>query len=264
MHQTLGERIFYSPTQKIYGDPAEFDLDYEDVYFDSDGFKLHGWFFRASGEPRGTIVHCHGNGGNITGHYKYTEWLSPHGWNVLCFDYRGYGRSEGVPTRAGTVTDAHRAIDYAINRPDVDESAVAMLGQSLGAAVGIVVAAQRTDLQAVIIEGAFASYQTAANFVCRQNWLLWGVAPIISKALIAQGLDPIDHVADIAPTPLLLVAGTNDHICDYRQTLQLYEKANDPKSKWIIEGGSHTAALSETKGEGQWRFHEFFEKNIAT
>lgn len=258
--QTFGDRLFYRPTQRIYAHPEDVHLAYESVFFESDDCRLHGWFFPAKQRAKGTVIHCHGNAGNITGHFKYVAWMPARGWNVLCFDYRGYGKSQGRPTRKDTVRDARAAIEYAGSRSDVDPSRMALFGQSLGGAIGIVAAAGRRDLCGVIIEGAFSNYRRAAHFACRQHILLWAAAPLLSRTFIHPGYDPMDSVAGIAPIPTLFITGTADRTCDPSETLELYAGAGEPKSLWAIEGGRHTAALTDTDGEGCRRIEAFLSQ----
>ncbi len=258
-----GDRWFYHPTREVYALPDEFGLDYQSVEFACEGLRLHGWFFPTGGDAKGTVVHFHGNAGNMTSHFPHVAWMPAAGWNVLCFDYRGYGESQGKPTRQGTVADGHAAIDYVAARPDVDSSRVLLFGQSLGGAVGTVVAAQRKDLRGVVIEGAFSNYRREAGFVCQQTWFLAGAASALAGGLISAGLDPIDHVASIAPTPMLFITGTADTICDYRQTLDLHVAAGEPKALWVIENGRHTSSLTETDGEGARRIDDFLTRCVC-
>ena len=239
-----GDRFFLYPTKTTYDRPEEHGLGYEAVAFESrDGVQLHAWFFPAVGQAQGTVVHCHGNAGNITGHYRFVAWLPERGLNVLCFDYRGFGRSGGQPAREGTLLDTHAAIDYVNRRPDVDPHRVVLFGQSIGGAIALVAAADRDDLAGLAVEGAFAAYQAEAYFVCRHTWWLWGVARVVSRLFVAPGYDPIDCVERIGSIPKLFICGTDDHIVDYRQTVALYDSAGEPKELWLLEGGSHTEAL---------------------
>lgn len=258
---------FYQPTREVYALPDEFGLSYQSVEFGSTDAspetKLHGWFFPAMETAKGTVIHCHGNAGNITSHFSNIAWLPAAGWNVFCFDYQGYGRSAGRPTREGTVKDVHAAIDYVTSRSGLDSGRVLLFGQSLGGAVATVAAAQRNDLRGVVVEGAFSSYQREAAFICQQTWFLAGAASALARGLVSTGLDPIDHVADVAPTPLLFITGTADTICDHQQTLDLHAAAREPKSLWVIENGRHTSALFETNGEGKRRIDEFFTRCVA-
>lgn len=261
MHESFGDRMFYHPSSEAYGHPDEFGLAFESVRFEGGAGRLHGWFFPAEGEPRGTVVHCHGNGGNITGHFKYITGMPARGWNVLCFDYRGFGESEGSPDRKGTIADTRAAIDYARARSGAN--GVALFGQSLGGAVGIVAAAADGGLAAVAVEGAFSDYRLAARFFCKQSILLWGMAPFVGRFFVSDGLDPIDHVARVAPTPMFFITGSADTVCDHRQTLNLHAAAGEPKSLWVIDGGGHTGALDETDGEGVRRLDEFFGRHVG-
>ena len=54
--------MFYHPTRQIYSSPASYGISYESVSFPSkDGTTLSGWFVPAIGDPRGTVIHFHGN-----------------------------------------------------------------------------------------------------------------------------------------------------------------------------------------------------------
>lgn len=209
--------------------------------------------------PKGTIIHFHGKGGNLTGHFKFVAWLPKLGWNLLVFDYRGFGRSAGKPSRAGTIADGHAAIDYLKTRPDCANSPIIMFGQSLGASVGAVVAADRVDLAGMVLEGAFASYQGVAQYVCRQSWMTWGIAPFTAFA-ISPGYDPIDAVDRIPKIPKLFIAGENDSVCDPRHTVAMFEKTRKPKELWIVPNGHHLAALVDTEGEGPQRIESFMSR----
>src|SRR5688572_11337453 len=106
--------LFYYPDSVMYDTPASAGLRYEPVGFRSrDGTRLSGWFIPAAGEAgKGTVVHFHGNAGNISAHWRLVSWLPPRGYNVFVFDYRGYGASEGRPGPRGVFEDANSALDY--------------------------------------------------------------------------------------------------------------------------------------------------------
>jgi uncharacterized protein len=261
MPMSFGDALFYHPSRSVFGYPETYDLSYDSVSFGTDdGPRLHGWFFPARGVARGTLVHCHGNGGNITGHFETVRWLPDEGWNVFCFDYRGYGRSLGRPSRQGTIDDAHSALDYVRSRSDVDPNRVVVFGQSLGGAIGIVVAARSPWVRGIAVEGAFSNYRTEAEFVAKQNIFMRPVSGWLTQMVISDGLDPITVVGDIAPRPSFFICGTDDKIVDYRQTVALYEAAGEPKELWVIEGGGHTQATAEQ--EGRQKLAAFFKSCV--
>jgi len=165
--------LFFYPTDKLYESPEASGLEFESVHFRTgDGVLLHGLLFRAAGEARGTIVHFHGNAGNVTGHWPLIAGLPRAGWNVLCFDYRGFGRSQGRVTVRGTISDGHAAVDYILQRPDLDPSRVVAFGQSIGGAIAAVVGAERQELRAFVLDAAFSGYRAIAAWYIRQNPVL--------------------------------------------------------------------------------------------
>ena len=252
---------FYYPDDQIYVRPPDLRLAYEDVRLPTrDGLTLAGWFLPAQGQPRGTVVHFHGNAANITNHLPLVEWLPRCGYHVLMFDYRGYGESEGRVTRAGTIADGHAALDYALTRPEVRGGPLFVYGQSLGAAVAIVVAAERKEVAAVVAESPFSGYRRIAARHLRGlvyfDWLARGVAALT----VSSGHDPIDVVDRVAPRPLLVIAAGNDRICLPESARELFDAAGQPKEFWLAPGAEHLMILDEYDSELKERVTHFFER----
>ena len=105
-NELIDKRFIFFPQKELVGTPAHWGIPFEDVVFPtSDGINLHGWFVK--GDSEFTWIWFHGNGGNIS--HRLEELMLLHsrlGINILLFDYRGYGQSEGTP-RAGPRIDVH-------------------------------------------------------------------------------------------------------------------------------------------------------------
>lgn len=254
------DSFFYYPNQKVYDAPKQYGLAHESVHFESgDGTKLHGWFFPAEGPGRakGTVLHLHGNAGNITGHFHHVAWLPARGYHVLCFDYRGYGKSEGRITRAGSMMDACAALDYLLQREDVDNERIVAFGQSLGGAIGIVLTAQRREILGIATDGAFDSYQRIAAWHIRRNPLMFVLAWWV-PLMMSKDHQPIDHIARIAPRPVLLMHGTDDEVVDPAMATRLYEAAGEPKELWLAEDMDHYGAMQEMSEVAHAKLLAFF------
>ncbi|HOA73346.1 MAG TPA: alpha/beta hydrolase [Phycisphaerae bacterium] len=263
--------FFYYPNRHVYGKPEQMGLAYERVTFAAkDGPRLDGWFFPAAanadesppGPAKGTVLHLHGNAGNMSGHFQHVAWLPAAGWNVLCFDYRGYGRSEGTVTREGTLRDAHAALDYLLARPDVDDHSIVAFGQSLGGAIGIVLAAERQEIRALATDGAFDSYRRIASCHIHRNPLLLCIAWWVPSVLMSNGHDPINAIGRIAPRPVLIIHGTADNIVPVEMAERLFHAAGEPRDLWLVDGADHYAPLREHGDEGRARLLAFFEKAV--
>lgn len=261
----LGDALFYHPTRTVYDQPESYGLRHEPMTIRTDdGLRLDAWFFPADVAPaRGTVVHVHGNAGNITGHFAHVAWLPAAGWNLLCFDYRGYGRSQGKPSRAGLVADTHAAIDAVRERADVAPQRIVLLGQSLGGAISIVVGAQRRDLAGIAVEGAFSHYRRIAQWHVRRSPLLLALAWWVPRVLIADELNPIDHVARVAPTPLFILHGRNDEVVDPAMAEELHGAAGEPKELWLIDGARHYGAFDDLADVARTRVLRFFDACVS-
>ncbi len=241
-----GDGMFYQPNRVQYGTPDQAGQKYEDVYFTSrDGTRLHGWFIPSVGRPKATIVHFHGNGQNMTAHYAFIAWLPQEGYNVFTFDYRGYGQSEGKPSRQGIHDDAQAALDYIAARTDTGTPNLVILGQSLGGAVGIVAAAERKQgIRAVIIDSTFTAYRDIAQDKAHDLPLIGSVAGSAPALLASSEYNPIDYIDQISPIPLMLLHGSDDPVIPIAHSQRLYEKAGEPKQFWVQSGGSHIEAFT--------------------
>lgn len=202
------ERLFYYP---IAADDLEAPAGAEDVFFESEGLTLHGWFLPAEGVTGGelapTIVHCHGNANNIGRHLPFVEFLPRAGFNVFLFDYRSYGRSEAGPLRRDRViADARAAIDAVMAREDVDPDRVGVYGLSLGGTIALAAAAEDARVRAVCSVATFSAWRDVAGD--HAGW--------IGRVLIRDGRDARDSAAALGERPLLLVHGTADGIVPYR------------------------------------------------
>ncbi len=87
--------LLYFPARAVPPTPP----GYDDVAIETDdGERLHGWFAAARGPALARILLCHGNAGNVGDRVAHLELLTRAGFDVLAFDYRGYGRSTGRPS----------------------------------------------------------------------------------------------------------------------------------------------------------------------
>jgi dipeptidyl aminopeptidase/acylaminoacyl peptidase len=259
------EHMFYQPTAGPTPAPKNF-AGAESVWFDSaDGTRLHGWFVPAQDRPAGngrapTILHVHGNAGNIESHAWFTEYLPAAGFNVFIFDYRGYGQSEGrARTRGPLIADTEAALDAILGRPDVDPDRIGMYGQSLGGSIGLNVMKHRAEIRAAVIESAFASWREMA--ACA----LGGDGPNIACRSLAALLIPDTHRPDEAiaaiDRPILLLHGTSDSIIPISHSRKLVAAGKTNVQLVELPGGDHNS-LRETHPEIEPIVIEFYRKHF--
>lgn len=257
-------RFFFYPDGLIYDRPEHLGLVFDTPTFPSlDGTKITGIFFASKTAPaRGTVVHFHGNGGNITAHWSSSYWLAEYGFNVFVLDYRGYGASAGTPSARGAARDAIAALNYVAARPEVDPRKILVFGQSLGAAIAVAALAQTTvPVRAVVLESPFSSYRSIAreklSLFWLTRWLKWPLSLIVSDRY-----NPGRLVKKLPKIPLLFILGTADDVIPMDQSLPLHEAAAQPKQLWIIPGGGHIEAFTRFGDKYRPQLVKFFEQAL--
>jgi uncharacterized protein len=208
--------------------PDQLGLVHKSVFFEaSDGTKLHGWFFPLPGKSP-VILFCHGNAGNISHRLHNIGELLNMGFQVFIFDYRGFGKSKGSPSREGVFLDGLAAYDYLRNRLGIPSDRIILFGRSLGAAVATEIASKR-KANRLILESAFTSTKAMARTM--------PLFALLSPFLPAHynNLKKIEHIT----IPKLIIHGNRDEIIPFTMGEQLFEVGPEPKVFYAIEGAGH-------------------------
>jgi alpha-beta hydrolase superfamily lysophospholipase len=236
------QQIIKRRTPDVRTDPADYGLSYEEVAFQSrDGLTLRGWFIPAE-KPGGTIIFCHGHIGSMDPDLEYAPAFHDGEYNVLMFDFRGHGRSEGQRVSMGY----HERLD--------------LLG-----AVDYLKA-----IRAVVSDGAFARLGNAIASGARERGLpgwaaAWASPLIICLASLRLGAwlpkaDPVRWVDKIAPRALLIVHGGLDPYTSLAEVQELYAKAGEPKELWVVPEAGHRIVDKRRPDEYRARLLAFFDK----
>lgn len=205
----------------------------ESVWFNSaDGTRLHGWFFEGqSGPETATIIFFHGNGGNIGNVSWLGQRFAKRGFDVLLFDYRGYGASDGVAeNEADLYADGDAAVAFVKKEKDARPERIVLYGQSLGTAI-VSDVASRGVFGAVILESGFSSASSVAA----------SALPWLPRWLHFVGKNRFESARKLSnvKSPILITHGDPDHTIPTGESRLLYASANDPKKLLIYPGAGH-------------------------
>lgn len=226
MLEWLVNRFLYFPTSRWVTTPANLGLEAEEVFLSPEsGVRLHAWFFPRS-EPLATLLFCHGNAGNASHRLENVARLLQIGFQVLLFDYRGYGHSSGQPSEQGLYRDAATAWKHLAERAETADAPRIIFGRSLGGAVAIDLAT-RAEADALIVESTFTSAHTMAR-------LLFPF-PLPSLPVEYDSLSKIGRLN----TPLLVLHGERDELIPFAEGRALFQAASEPKSWYPIPGAGH-------------------------
>lgn len=231
----LERRLVYFPTTYPSGDWDKPTPETEDAIFTAaDGTQLHGWFMPHE-SPRGIALICHGNGGNITSYRDALIQL--HDKNqlaVMSFDYRGFGKSGGIPTEDGIIQDGRAARDWLAKRTETAVEDIILFGYSLGGAVAVDLA--QDGARGLVLWSTFSTLpETAAE---HYPWLP-------TNLLMTQRYDSVTKLVRYSG-PLLQSHGDKDEVIPIELGERLHAAHQGPKRFIRIPGADHASADSES------------------
>ena len=159
--------LFFFPTQPDFPFLIDDKVAHERLQLVSkDGTRLAAMRLTTVNQPKGVALQFHGNAQNMTSHYRFLNWLPAENWEVLTFDYRGYGQSEGTlgsfsGELDGVVEDGVAAIKWANQRAKELGVPLVIFGQSLGGNLSLrsLVEIKPSHLRLIVIDSSFYSFK---------------------------------------------------------------------------------------------------------
>jgi alpha-beta hydrolase superfamily lysophospholipase len=201
----------------------------------SDGVRLHGWLLRSQQTPsRGALLYLHGNAGNLFDFLPVAQHLRDGGFDVLLWDYRGYGRSEGkVEDETALYRDGEAALTTLSEMLAVPRQRIVLYGYSLGSAVATELA-HRHGCRALILEAPFATARMQALSTVP-------VLPLLMAPFVANRFDTVGKIGDVG-CPVLVIHGAADEVISPAQGRAVHAAAREPKRLVLVPGGRHWLA----------------------
>ncbi len=228
---------------------------------------LRGWWIPAP-DATGTIIVCSGQRGSLDGDLPvFGPMFHTAGFNVLTFDWRAHGRSDGEHVTFGVYEkeDLLGALDFLAGR---GVERVGLMGLSMGAGVALIAAALSDRVGAVVcdslpvrIEHVVSGYIVAkgaprslANFAAR-------VVLTLSSFRVGGNLFHVDAwrwAPHVKNTPVLLIHGDRDPLVSVDEIDQVFDLLPGPKVLWRVPAASHREAYAKRPEEYAQRVVDWF------
>lgn len=227
-------RLVYFPqvARELTATPRAAGLEYEDVQLrTTDGEKLHGWWVPAQA-ARGAVLILHGNAGNISHRLDYLAMFNRLGHASLIIDYRGYGKSSGTPSEAGTYRDGEAAWLHLIEARKLKPQDIVIVGESLGGGVATWLALKYPP-RALVLASTFTSVPDLGAQV--YPWI-----PV--RWLARIDYDNRARIGRIA-APVLVAHSRDDDIIPFSHGQALFEAAHEPKQLLALSGGHNDSFI---------------------
>lgn len=171
-----------------------------------------------------TILYSHGNGDDLRTTLPRLKGLQKHGFNVIGYDYSGYGTSTGWLSEYTTYLNG-LAFYHFLGKQDISPQHIILMGHSLGTGVTVQLGMQVPAAGMILESPLISAYRTKTP---------WSVPLLLFDKY--NSLKKIKRVH----MPLLITHGTADETVPYQHGLKLYHAANPPKFFYTIPGAGHS------------------------
>lgn len=233
---SIQQQYVFKPRPLLQTTPDRLGIKFEEVHIPSgkgaDIGELYAWWLPSNSAAAPTILYLHGNDKNISAAADISKaaLMQSMGYNLLMVDYRGYGKSTGgEPTEGKVYEDAESAWNYLVKQRGNDPKRIFIFGHSLGSAIAIDLATRHPEAAGLIAESSFTSMVDMGS----RKYPYLPVDPLLN-----QRFESINKIASLK-IPLLLIHGTWDRLVPYQMSQQLFDRAPQPKTLKLIEGGEH-------------------------
>ncbi|MBN1621918.1 MAG: alpha/beta hydrolase [Endomicrobiales bacterium] len=250
----LQSSFVYFPFRDVIAEPKHIGLSFENIVFNaSDGIRLSGWYIpcrKSKSESKGVLLFCHGNAGNISHRLDSIQTFNHLGLDVLIFDYRGYGNSQGKPSEKGTYRDAQAAWEYLTKNRNIPEDRIILFGRSLGGSIATWLASKYNP-KALIVESCFTSVKDLGS----------QLYPFLPVRLLSKFDYNTKEYLKSAKCPVLIIHSKDDDIIPFSHGKKLFAAANEPKD-FLEISGSHNEGFIISADKYEKKIDSFINEYI--
>jgi fermentation-respiration switch protein FrsA (DUF1100 family) len=240
-----GQRfLMYHPDRKLEG------VEHYNAYrlveistINKDGLRLVGWISKNWDLSRPILIYFHGNKGHIGDRSDKLNMFAAH-WNVVAFQYRGFGRSQGSPSEPALYNDAETVLAWSIDKiielhqengtvaPNKEAilANIMFYGESLGTGVALEMAVRYPGAKILVLEAPYRSILVRAKD-------RFPFVPV--EWILNDRFDSESKIANLK-LPLLLMHGERDQTIPVADGRVLLEKAPVIKRGIFLPDVAHT------------------------
>ena len=248
--------------------PENYALIYKELNVKTkDGLKIKTWFFPAQDSisndewdkalkspirkdyklkyncPKPTIIICNGDSQNMYILIQYAKELVTYGYNVVTFDWRGFGESDNWETNVDQLfyteylSDYNAVLDETLKQKEVDINRIGLYGFSTGAYLSFAIFSQRTETKAFVGRALLTNFETTVNLLKQ-------------KRPDRNFITPKDYPIELIPEtiakkiekPSFLIVGELDDITPEWMSAELFKSLKCEKQMWVVKNATHGGA----------------------
>lgn len=195
------ERFFFNPKHLEKNYVFTFNQDFEELNIPvAKDVSLNALLFKTQQPSKGVIIYYHGNAGAIHEWGIRAPLYLDNGYDILFFDYRNYGKSDGEYCNTNELLDDSEKV-YNFVKQRYNEDSIIVLGYSLGSGLASYVASKNQP-KMLILNAPYYSWKTL---------ITEEIAPPIPNFLIKYDIPTYQFIKDVS-CKIKIFYGTRDFL----------------------------------------------------
>ena len=175
MFKNIIEQFVFFPVKGLEKTPELLNLQYNNVYVNYQNNKIHGWYIKNENNnnpnlKNKVILFFHGNAGNISYRLNYINKFYDMGFNLLFYDYPGFGFSQGNPNEENCVQSGKLFYEFLMNEKQFKHENIIFYGESIGGAISANLGNQ-LNIKYLILQSTFSDIKEIIQKLAIHNYL---------------------------------------------------------------------------------------------
>jgi hypothetical protein len=240
------QTIALSPSREYKTTPADYGMNYEEVSFQTeDKLTLNGWYFTNKGNPYKVIILSDDGDGNMADMIEIASNFISLGYNVLTYDYRGYGKSAEFQINpkfyiyAQFEKDLNAAIDY-VKKYHSTCKTMHLYGLGIGAGLSLSIGANRVEVTKVIADAPYLTFES----IQKQIKTVKGIDVLLPLGYNKVTMEPKYALQEKGSqlTGILLITGEYNEVYTSKSLKELGKIKGGISSTYVVKGASNNIA----------------------
>lgn len=232
--------------------PDDFGMEYQEIFITTeDGVKLYGWNFSPMKKSFQTMIVCDDAEGNMADNIEIIAQFLSLGYNVIAFDYRGYGKSEDfrINDKFFIYAQFGKDVDAVINwvKKYNAKQKVSVYGLGIGGGLALSVSANNLKVSNVIADSPYSNLEQTQNRIEQ----ITGVKKLMPLGFDKNFLEPTFALQEKGEhlEKVMFIVGEDDQIVSVEDIKALEKLKKKNTGMYVVPGVDNKNTFNSNKNE---------------